>query len=288
MVEATLPKEKLGLLLKVGLFVFLAIVGVYVFATVFWFSGYLATAAISTFAAAGVANAVTMRVFERRSMADLGLAWTRGSARNLGLGLAGGAASALLVLGLPLLAGLAELVPDRENPGGVPSLIYVSAILMFGAVGEELLLRGYGFQVLVANLGRFATILPVSVVFGLLHLGNPNASNLGFLNTVGFGIAFGYAFTRSGDLWLPIGLHFGWNWVLPLFGVPLSGLTMGVTGFTMRFHVSELWSGGGYGPEASLLTCFVLVALFLFIWKAPVQPQSPYLLRAKTEEEANA
>ena len=47
-----------------------------------------------------------------------------------------------------------------------------------------------------------------------------------------FGVLFGYAYLRTSALWLPIGLHFGWNVVLPLFGANLSGFTMGVTGYS--------------------------------------------------------
>jgi uncharacterized protein len=89
---------------------------------------------------------------------------------------------------------------------------------------------------------------------------------------------FGYAFLRSGDLWLPIGLHFGWNFTLPLFGVNVSGLTMKLTAVQMEWTVGPLWSGGEYGPEASVLTSVVLVGLSLYLWKAPVRFQEPRLL----------
>ena len=69
-----------------------------------------------------------------------------------------------------------------------------------------------------------------------------------------WGILLGYAVWRTGALWLPIGLHFGWNVALPLLGSNLSGFTMGVTGYTLEWNVGVLWSGGGYGVEGSLLT----------------------------------
>ena len=57
------------------------------------------------------------------------------------------------------------------------------------------------------------------MLFALLHSSNPNATWLGTANTAGFGILFGYAYLRSRDLWLPIGLHFG----LELYTAPLRG-----------------------------------------------------------------
>jgi CAAX protease family protein len=140
-------------------------------------------------------------------------------------------------------------------------------------VGEELIFRGYGFQLLLGALGPYATIVPVGVVFALLHNSNPNASWLGLLNTAGFGILFGYAYWRSRDLWLPFGLHIGWNFTLPLFGVNLSGLKIKVTGYELSWFAGPLWSGGEYGPEASVLTSAVLFLLGFFLWKAPVRRQ---------------
>jgi membrane protease YdiL (CAAX protease family) len=107
---------------------------------------------------------------------------------------------------------------------------------------------------------------------------------LGIVNTMGFAVVLGYAFVRSGDLWLPIGIHFGWNWTLPLFGENLSGFTMGMTGVTMHWYVSDIWSGGSYGPEASLLTCGVVIALLVYLVKAPVASQEPVLARPRSED----
>src|SRR5205823_9073385 len=169
-------------------------------------------------------------------------------------------------------AHIARTPSEPFTPG---TLVFVTILLALGAAGEELFFRGYGFQMLLASAGPYATIVPVGVVFGLLHGGNPHASwfGIGMVNTAGFGVLFGYAYLRSRDLWLPLGLHFGWNFTLPLFGVNLSGLRMKVTGYDMSWTAGDLWSGGDYGPEASVLTTLVLVALFVFIWKAPVRRQ---------------
>jgi membrane protease YdiL (CAAX protease family) len=126
---------------------------------------------------------------------------------------------------------------------------------------------------LLAGRQPWATILPVGVLFAVLHGSNPNATWFGLANTAGFGILFGYAYLRSRDLWLPVGLHFGWNVTLPLFGVNLSGLRMKLTGFEMAWTAGPVWSGGAYGPEASVLTTGVMVLLAYYLWKAPIQRQ---------------
>jgi membrane protease YdiL (CAAX protease family) len=214
----------------------------------------------------------------------VGLNWHSGSLRNLWIGTAAGIGSAVLVLGGPVLVGAARIEATPEAPGSLSAAAFVTGILIFGAVGEELLFRGYGFQTMIPMLGRIGTLLPTSMLFGWAHSSNQNASTLGIVNTVGFGIVLGYAFLRSGDLWLPIGIHFGWNWILPLAGANLSGFTMGLTGYAVRWDVADVWSGGAYGPEASVLTCGIIVALMVFLYKAPVHPQRPLLFSGREQE----
>ena len=267
------------------IFVVLAVAGLNLFPLIVNFilgsGGYIVTAALGTFAAAAVANAVPLRIYERGRLADIGLEWNADSRHNLSLGMLGGLGAALCVLILPVLVRSADI--ETENGDGVHwgSLLFVSVVLLFGAVGEEMLFRGYAFQVLGNAIGPFATILPVAVLFGLAHSGNRNISPLGIVNTMLFGILLGYAFFRSNDLWLPIGIHFGWNWTLPLLGANLSGFTMGVTGYGLHWKVGQLWSGGAYGPEGGLLTTGIVFALFLYLLRAPVHPQNAFLLRER-------
>jgi membrane protease YdiL (CAAX protease family) len=272
----------LGVLLRVGIFALIAVLGNYlIFPIIIAFFGVplLVVATLGTFAAAAVANAIVLRIYERGKLADIGLEWTSASRHNLVLGILGGIGAALVVLVGPLLVRVADLEPVPSEHFRWPSAVFVSIVLLFGAVGEEMLFRGYMFQVLVKAIGPFATILPMSVLFGLAHSDNLNFSWLALLNTVLWGIVLGYAFLLSGDLWLPIGLHFGWNWTLPWFGANLSGFTMGVTGYSMHWKIGGLWSGGAYGPEGGLLTTVTVVAVFFYLQRTPIQHQEAFLLR---------
>ena len=269
------------MLLRVGVFALIAILGYVIFPTIMTFVGapVLVVAALGTFADAAVANAIVLRIYERAQLADIGLGWTAASRRNLSLGILGGIAAALVVLVGPILVRAADLEPVPNAHLQWPSLLFVSLVLLFGAVGEEMLFRGYMFQILIKAIGPFATILPMGVLFGLAHSDNLNFTFLALANTVLWGIILGYAFLLSGDLWLPIGLHFGWNWTLPLLGVNLSGFTMGITGYSMHWKIGGIWSGGVYGPEGGLLTTGVIVLLFFCLRKAPIQHQEAPLLR---------
>jgi len=272
MTDVALP-DKQGLILRVSLYILLAWMGQLVFPTLlFPLGGILVASTLSAFAAAAVANAVVVRIYERGRLADVGLGGSPSSGRELLTGAAAGVLAAVCVVVVPVTLRMARFgrVPGVEHPWA--SFAFGGLALFFGAMGEELLFRGYAFQLLIRSLGPFATILPTSVIFGLMHSGNPDVNALGIINTVAWGILFGYAVWRTGALWLPIGLHFGWNVALPLLGSNLSGFTMGVTGYTLEWKVGVLWSGGGYGVEGSLLTTVIVVVLFFVLQR--LVPQS--------------
>jgi membrane protease YdiL (CAAX protease family) len=270
----TSRKDPIQVAIRVAVYIVLFIVSSMMFGWALASAGYLVGIIATSVLAAGFANWLSLRIFEGRHLVDAGLWWNSASSTNLGLGLAGGAGSAAAVLLPPLLFRGAHLLSDPVDRPTVGSILFLIVILAAGVLGEELLFRGYAFQVLLRAAGPYATVLPVGVLFALLHGSNPNATWFGLANTAAFGILFGYAYLRSRDLWLPIGLHLGWNVTLPLFGVNLSGLRMRMTGYEMSWTAGALWSGGEYGPEASLLTSAVVFALFFFLWKAPIRRQS--------------
>jgi uncharacterized protein len=262
-------QDKLALLQRVGLFVLLGLLGFVAFPVLFQAAqaGLLVTSALSSFAAGGVANAISVRIFERGRWADFGLGWSPVAGRRFLWGLGLGATAAAAVIGLPLIfrAARMESAPEQTRHPWA-AFAFVAAALLFGAAGEEMLFHGYAFQ-LLARRSAFATILPVGVVFGLAHLGNQNATAMGAMNTVAWGILLGFAWWRTQSLWLPIGLHFGWNVALPLLGANLSGFTMGLTGYALHWSVGNLWSGGDYGPEGSLSTTLAVIVLFWVVTK---------------------
>ena len=265
---------RLGILLRVLFFVATVFVGlkllVLLLFTVF---GLVVAGTVGLCATGLLANFLTMRIFDRRPFVDIGLRGGKASALNLVLGLVLGAGAAALMLTAPLLAGTGHLVARGDSALNWPSLVFYLITLGVAAAGEEMIFRGYAFQLLVDKIGPFATVLPVAVIFGLAHASNPHSSGLGVLNTILWGVVLGFAFLRSRDLWLPFGLHYGWNIILPLFGVNLSGLTINVTRYGYRWDLLPLWSGGDYGPEGGLLATIFIAALFFALLKVPVKPQ---------------
>ena len=130
---------------------------------------------------------------------------------------------------------------------------------------EELMSRGYHLQTLASGLTTKWGWLLSSLVFGALHATNPHASGMAVGGIVLAGVFLGYGFIRTGQLWLSIGLHTGWNFFEGVvFGFPVSGLS-----FYQLTHTSvvgpDLWTGGAFGPEAGALLLPALVLGFALV-----------------------
>jgi hypothetical protein len=159
----------------------------------------------------------------------------------------------------------------------------VAVLLLFGAAGEELMFRGYAFQLLLRHYGPWQVMPPFAVLFAAAHMNNLHTSNLALFNTGLWGLVLGYALWRSGDLWLPIGLHFGWNVGLVMAGLGVSGFTMKLTGYEVRWKVGDLWSGGAYGPEGGLAATVAAVGVAAWLWRVRVERQASLFLESERQ-----
>ena len=159
--DVALP-DKQGLILRVGLYILLAWMGLLLFPALHApLGGIVVATTLSAFAAAAVANAVVVRIYERGRLADVGLGGSPSSGREFLTGAAAGVAAAMCVVLVPLalrMATFEPIPPAVEHPWA--SFAFGGVALFFGAMGEELLFRGYAFQLLIRSVGPFATILP--------------------------------------------------------------------------------------------------------------------------------
>jgi hypothetical protein len=108
-----------------------------------------------------------------------------------------------------------------------------------------------------------------SAFFGILHLNNPNSPGwLSTVNTMLAGVLLALAYLKTRGLWMPIGIHWAWNFFLgPIFSSPISGTTEWPMIFRVTLHGSRWQTGGTYGYEASAaLTVACALAIF-WLWK---------------------
>jgi membrane protease YdiL (CAAX protease family) len=141
-------------------------------------------------------------------------------------------------------------------------------VFIFVGWNEELLSRGYHLQTIASGLNLFWGVVISSAIFGLLHLGNPNATWVSAAGIFFAGVYLAYGYIRTRQLWLPIGLHIGWNFFEGVgFGFPVSGLDIyPLTRITV--HGPEIWTGGAFGPEAGLivLPSLILGAFLIYLY----------------------
>ena len=136
-------------------------------------------------------------------------------------------------------------------------------------VMEEILSRGILFRIIEEGVGTWVSVILSALIFGFLHGWNDNASlfsSLSIALTAGIILALLYVVTRQ--LWIPIGMHFAWNFTLGgVYGAPVSGMkSKGM--LTSTLEGSEWLTGGAFGPEASLITIgvFMVFGILLTIW----------------------
>ncbi len=153
-----------------------------------------------------------------------------------------------------------------EGFGGWPTVELLFAVGLTPAFFEEILMRGVLFRITEDSLGTWIAVAISALVFGLLHLMNPGATLVATLCIAleaGVLLALAYLMTRR--LWLPIGLHFGWNFTQGgIFGLAVSGgRTQGL--FRSSLAGPELISGGAFGAEASIFAVLVCGSMSLYL-----------------------
>ena len=206
----------------------------------------------------------------------MGLKLDRPALRDSLAGTALGAGMVAVSVATMALAGRVEF-HWIGGPRVLLAILAVAYITAVAAMAEEVAFRGYPFQRLVEGIGPAGGIVVLSVFFGAIHLGNPHVTLWGFVNTIEIGAVLAVAYLRTRSLWMPWGIHFGWNLTLGMgFGLPVSGINefaVAVQGSA----VGPAWlTGGGYGVEASLTgSVVILIAFFVLLRLTPSRPAPP-------------
>ena len=214
---------------------------------------------------------VARRWLDKRSFASLGLQLDKRTLLDIlaGIGITfvqmGFIYVVMLSLGWLTFEGFAwQFDPISAVITGV--LTFFIAFIFVGW-NEELLSRGYHLQTIASGINLFWGVIISSSVFGLLHLGNPNATWVSVAGIFFAGVYLAYAYIRTKQLWLSIGLHIGWNFFEGVvFGFPVSGLSEIYKLIRINVHGPELWTGGAFGPEAGLIVLPSLIVGGILIY----------------------
>jgi membrane protease YdiL (CAAX protease family) len=216
---------------------------------------------------------VMTRLFEHKPLGVVGLAFHPCWVKELCVGLGIGGIMMVSLGGAEALLGLARFA--RNTLPARAELAYGSClflILLITATNEELVFRGYPFQKLVESLGPPGAVAVSSAFFGLAHLGNSHHTWISTLNTMLVGIPLCLAYLRTRSLWMPVGMHFTWNYVQGfVFGLPVSGYTFSSSLLKVQVHGAAWLTGSEYGPEGGLLSTIAVVGAGIYLFSARIR-----------------
>lgn len=213
----------------------------------------------------GISLLVFFRVskIERRPISSIGFSKSNWFKKYV-IGFLIGLALMSLVVFILYIFGFVSVNKNPNQPVGAFALMNVSIILLGWIIQggtEEILTRGWLMNVLGARYNLKLGLFISSVLFGTLHLFNPNVNYIAILNIILVGFFFGLYVIKTNDLWGACGIHSAWNFAQGnVFGFEVSGLNVSVGSiFDLNLTGNPVISGGIFGPEAGLCSTFILI-----------------------------
>ncbi|MHB9011161.1 MAG: CPBP family intramembrane glutamic endopeptidase [Ignavibacteriaceae bacterium] len=210
---------------------------------------------------------ILYRFYEKRQITELKLT---GFTKNAGIGfLVGFILQSFVILIIYIGGGYSIL---RVNPASF--LLPGFMIALSSGIFEEILFRGIIFRLTEEKLGSTIAIIISALIFGLMHLANKNSSIYSAVAiAIEAGVLLAASYIYSKNLWLPIFLHFAWNFAeAGIYGAVISGNTINKSLFTSKFTGPDFLTSGAFGPENSIQAVLLCLAVgIIFIWIAKRQ-----------------
>ena len=197
---------------------------------------------------------------EKRKAEDLPM---RRLARDTSVGFGVGVLYFVLVTGCIALFGGYKVDGIGHDWAGLARALFLFLVV---AVGEEVVFRGIVFRMIDERWGTVAALIASALIFGFVHITNDNATVWSSVAiAVEAGLLLAVAYKWSGTLWVPIGIHWAWNFFQgPVFGFAVSGnQTQSLVKSVIEG--SDWLTGGPFGAEASV-PAFVMGVAFSVVF----------------------
>ncbi|GAA3762293.1 type II CAAX endopeptidase family protein [Flavobacterium ginsengiterrae] len=211
--------------------------------------------------------------YDKRAITEFS---TKGLGRNLTIGLLMGFILQSLTILVMYLNGNYSI--EAINP--VSYILIPFAIMFTVAIIEEILVRGIIFRIIEEKLGTYISLAISSIIFGAFHLINPNGTLISSICITTAGFLLGAAFIYSRNLWMPIALHFAWNFTQSgIYGAITSGNAKTNNLIEAKIQGPEFITGGEFGPEGSIeaiLFCALGTIIFMVLSHKNNQIIKPY------------
>jgi len=146
----------------------------------------------------------------------------------------------------------------------IDQLFYLSLFAVV-SLNEEIAIRGYILQNLSSSFNKYIALVLSSLVFMIMHIGNPNMSAVPLFNLFLAGLLLGVYCIHKNNLWFPIGAHITWNYFQgPVLGFEVSGNDVDSI-FIQSLNGSELITGGEFGFEGSIILTVLMIIGIVYL-----------------------
>lgn len=146
---------------------------------------------------------------------------------------------------------------------------------------EELIFRGALLYILIKRLGVKTACIISAVCFGIYHwftsgvMGDPLQMTFVFVMTGIWGAMFAITFAKTKSLYLPIGLHFGWNFISTVV------FSQGPLGNQLLIGSGGQKLGGVLSAGVFLFQIFAVPLITYWYLRQPAKKQSTCLHTSK-------
>ena len=228
----------------------------------------------------GVAGALSS--WERRPLSDYGLGFSEGGRQATGGAIFGLTAMSLAVA---VLIGLGALDPGFAHIGrlrGLGRALASVGAFSLVAAAQESVFRGWLLAGLARRIGFSGGSAITSALFVAVHLTAKGETELGLGGLFVFALLACAATRVLGSIWWAVGFHAAWDFALTfLFGFGAPPEAESLIRMTPR---GPVWlSGGSGGPEGSLITVAILLALWAFVAsRRKIFPEANHKTNRKT------
>ncbi len=216
------------------------------------------------------------RYYEKRKISELS---THKVGKNLLTGILLGFVLQSLTIGVIYLNKGFSVISVNSIAYLIPSLGMITA-----AIFEETLFRGIIFRITEEKLGSYIALAISALIFGALHLLNPNSTLIsGLAIAIEAGLLLGAAYIYTRNLWFPIAIHFAWNFTQSgIYGASTSGGSVTKSLLTTKIAGPVIITGGPFGPEGSVqavLFCSIATLVLMVLSHRQNKIIKPYWVK---------
>ncbi len=206
-----------------------------------------------------VVYVLLVKFFERREVGEFAMS---AMPKHIVDGILWGAAYFTVVTAVLALLKMYRIDSVQFQFGPLFRILLTSSYV---AVGEEIIFRGVLFR-LIGQRWNWVTAYVVSALFfGFAHYWQGTLWSSVAI-AIEAGVLLSATYRYSGNLWMPIGLHWAWNYFEGVvYGFPVSGTESSFVPI-IKPVVSgpEIMTGGSFGPEASVVAVLLGILLSVF------------------------